>query len=241
MIVYLLLAAALAIVVWFIRDDRHELEHFKALTDTAARQRRYRIWLAKAFAIFLCSSLGGLALIGRLDGLSRLPDEFAPLAAMVPHTDHDQSTMLTGMAVGAIVAGSALALVLTKRKRGAKLMTLGDVEAILPRNRAELVYGALLSLNAGVTEELFFRVFLPLLIVLATGNALFAFVAATLIFGIIHLYQGVVGVVATTVLGAVFAGVYLATGSIWIAVAAHVLIDLNGLVLRPIVSGAWRA
>jgi membrane protease YdiL (CAAX protease family) len=81
---------------------------------------------------------------------------------------------------------------------------------------------------------------LPLLIASATGSVLLAFVAATLVFGLIHLYQGWVGVLATTALGALLGLFYLVTESLLVAIAVHVLIDLNGLVVDPIVSGAWR-
>jgi hypothetical protein len=31
------------------------------------------------------------------------------------------------------------------------------------------------------------------------------------------------------------------TGELWLAMVLHALIDLNSLVLRPILTGAWRA
>jgi len=37
------------------------------------------------------------------------------------------------------------------------------------------------------------------------------------------------------------AAVYLMTGSLWLAMLLHALIDLNSLVLRPALTGAWRA
>jgi membrane protease YdiL (CAAX protease family) len=54
-----------------------------------------------------------------------------------------------------------------------------------------------------------------------------------IVFGLAHAYQGWVGVLATTVVGAVFAGLYLSTGELWIVMAAHVVLDLLGLVVRP--------
>ena len=82
---------------------------------------------------------------------------------------------------------------------------LGDVEPLFPRNPDERRWTALIGANAGVGEELFFRLMLPLLITLVTGNASLAFAAAGLIFGLVHFYQGWVGILATTVAGFVFA------------------------------------
>jgi len=139
-----------------------------------------------------------------------------------------------GGSIGAgVVGGIAIAVFL--KKRAGKPITLGDIEAILPRNNAETVWTALLSLNAGLTEECFFRLLLPLLFVLLLHKLTLAFLLATLIFGIAHLYQGIVGILFTTVIGAVFAYIYLASGSLWLAIAVHAAFDLVGLVIRPTV------
>ena len=34
--------------------------------------------------------------------------------------------------------------------------------------------------------------------------------------------------------------VYLASGALWLAMLFHIVIDLNALVVRPVVTGAWR-
>ena len=61
-----------------------------------------------------------------------------------------------------------------------------------------------------------------------------AAVVLTLLFGVVHLYQGVAGVVSATLLGALMAAVALATGSLLLPVLLHAAIDLRGLLLtRP--------
>jgi membrane protease YdiL (CAAX protease family) len=132
--------------------------------------------------------------------------------------------------VGATVVATILA-----RRRGArgKALVLGDIEPLMPRNGAETFWTGLLSVNAGLGEELFFRLVLPLLIALVTGNTALAFVAAALVFGMVHSYQGWVGVLATTVLGLVFTGLYLASGALALPIAVHAGIDLMALVVRP--------
>ena len=51
---------------------------------------------------------------------------------------------------------------------------------------------------------------------------------------------GWVGVIATTALGAVMTGLYLMTGSLWVVMLVHVLVDLNGLVVTPVLGGVLK-
>ena len=72
------------------------------------------------------------------------------------------------------------------------------------------------------------------------GDGGLAFWLAVLIFGLGHIYQGVWGIVMTTIVGAVLGFVYLYSGNIWLAVAIHAGIDLWSLVVMPVLIG-WKA
>ena len=137
--------------------------------------------------------------------------------------------------------GGGLGAVLATRGNWRILKTIGNVGSLFPRNRPEIVHAAAMSIAAGVSEELAFRLFLPLLVALVSGSAFVAFGVAVAAFGAMHLYQGRAGVIATTLVGALMAAVYLMTGELWLAMVLHALIDLNSLVLRPMLTGAWRA
>ena len=76
-----LLLACQAALAWYTWRDLAEYAAFKQLTETADRQRSYRRWTLKAFALFAGGSLAGLAAMGRLGAVLTLPAEFAPLAA----------------------------------------------------------------------------------------------------------------------------------------------------------------
>lgn len=196
---------------------------------------RYRLWIVKPVLLFALPALAALALVGRLEALRGFPRELQPLADWLGDGLAIDADFLTGVAIGgAIVLLAALLL----RGRGFRL---GKVGALLPRHRGELVPAALLSLSAGVTEELFFRLALPLLIAQASGSSVAGMAAGIVLFGVAHRYQGWVGVAATTALGGLFAWFYVATGRIEAAIALHVLVDLVALVLRPALGGAWRA
>ncbi|WP_230481089.1 CPBP family intramembrane glutamic endopeptidase [Sphingomonas sp. Leaf21] len=232
----LLLLAALAGVWWFEKGDLGEYRRFKSLNDSHSRRMRFRLWLVRAALAFLAPVLVGLALIGRLDALTRMPEEFAGASAALPSVFAGGAAMqgmLAGGAVGGLIAGAVMAR-LRRRK------PIGDVSALLPRDRRELKYTAALSVMAGVTEEAFFRLYLPLLIAMLTGRAWIGFAAALALFGALHRYQGRVGVAATTALGAVMTGLYLMTGALWVVMLVHVLVDLNGLVVAPVMRGALR-
>lgn len=234
----ILLFLCLGSLAWFLRKDLADYSAFKRLTDTADRQRQYRAWLLKTFALFVCTTLVALAILGRLRALTALPPEFSPLFRVL--NSHAPSAslfhgMLMGILVGAMVGWTAVGFLLPRllRRRKVKPIQAGDIAALLPRNGAETVWTALLSVNAGLGEELYFRLLLPLLLATLGTGALAAFVIAGLIFGAVHFYQGIAGIVATTIIGGLMAVIYLWTGNLWIAVGAHALLDLVGLVVRP--------
>ncbi len=236
MLKLLLLLLSVAMLAWFVRNDAAEYAAFKRLTDTASRQRCYRTWVLKSFLVFFGTSIVSLLILRALPSLHTLPAEFIPLAArlgsVMPTTALLDKGFLIGFAIAAMITGILLGVLLAKKLKTSHA-TLGDIEPLMPRNAAETGWAALLALNAGLSEEIFFRLLLPLLLTGLLHNPLLAFAIATVLFGLVHFYQGVAGVVMTTLLGAVMAALYLWTGDLWIAIAAHAGLDLFGLVVRP--------
>lgn len=235
----LFLIVMLAAIMLFLRGDRAEWRSFKALADSDARCRRYRRWTVRLWICFALPALIALLALGRVGALARMPGELRAAATMLPHLAANASELITGLATGAIV-GLALVAMLARLRGGAATARLGDVSAMIPRNRAELGWTALLSLSAGITEEVAFRLVLPLLIALATGSVVAALLGAILLFGAMHLYQGWAGMLAATVAGSALTACYLATGALWVAIVLHASIDLSSLVVRPILAGVGR-
>ncbi|MEJ8631267.1 CPBP family intramembrane metalloprotease [Sphingomonas sp. I4] len=197
---------------------------------------RFRLWLARAALAFLLPVLIGLVLLGRTGALTAMPGEFAGAAGIMPSIIDDDgalSSLLIGGAIGGLVTGALLA-------RFWRRKPIGNVSALLPRDRREVKYALALSVMAGVTEEAYFRLYLPLLIAILTGQAWIGFAASLALFGAMHRYQGWAGVLATTALGAVMTGLYLMTGSLWVVMLVHTLVDVNGLVVLPLTGGVWR-
>jgi uncharacterized protein len=236
MIPALLLALQLAALAWFVRGDLSRLH--PALADPAARYRR---WIVKSWLGFALPALVTLLLLGEIAALWRLPATFASAAAQLPFVGGRELAILAASgAGGAAIATAATVLVTRRRRLDRPWGTVGDVAKLLPRHRAELLPAAALSVSAGMTEELAYRLALALTLAMLGVPALWAFALATLLFGAMHRYQGWAGVLATTVLGGLLCAIYLSTRLFWLPVAIHVAIDLNGLVLRPALTGAWR-
>lgn len=218
---------------------------FRRGRETPPGVARYRRWAMRQWLRFALPSLLALLLLGRIGAVATLPAAFATAIAPLPAFGRaDLAALALGGAIGVGVGGAATwAAMWWRRRRGRPdkpPWTLGELGSVLPRHRGELGWAAVLAVSAGVSEELAFRLLLPLLLVIVTGNAVAAFTLATIGFGAMHRYQGWVGIVATTAVGALLSAVYLISGALWAAMLVHAAIDLNGLVLRPALSGVWR-
>lgn len=100
------------------------------------------------------------------------------------------------------------------------------IVAILPRTASERSVFLALGLTAGVCEELFYRGYM-LWWGEAIGLPIWATVAlAAALFSFGHLYQGFDNAMRIFSLGVVFGAIAWLTGSIWIPIAAHALIDV---------------
>jgi membrane protease YdiL (CAAX protease family) len=244
-----LLAVALAAVAWFTWRDIAEYAAFKQLTDTRDRQARYRRWVLTAFGFFVGGSLAILAALGDLGCVIHAPKPFfgamrwAQTSLKAPGISPEFLGGLVGGVAIVVVAVTVVAIVRARRGGVAPKapLMLGDIAPLMPRNGAETLWTALLSINAGIGEELFFRLTLPLLLALVFGAVPAAFVAAAIVFGLVHVYQGWVGVLATTVLGLVLTGVYLWAGNLAVPMALHAGLDLISLVVRPTLARAVAA
>jgi membrane protease YdiL (CAAX protease family) len=235
-VVGVVLVGMLAVlVVRAVRRDRREYGLFKRYRSTVRRQRMLRKWLLESVLWLGGSALILLVLvwpfIGRmLEQVEQWPAMVAFRAAIASGGGFAQGAIIGGSV--ALVAGVVLSVVFAKTD--GEVPTLGDIHALLPRNRAELKYGWALSINAGVVEELLFRLALPAALFAVCGNALAAVLVSLVVFGGMHAYQGIGGVIGTLVFGAILMFVFLATGSILWAILAHALFDLRSLVLIPV-------
>lgn len=111
--------------------------------------------------------------------------------------------------------------------------SLGALRHFLPHGEREFSSFIRVSITAGIVEEVIYRGFV-LWYLLLVMPAWAAVVVSSVVFGLGHSYQGRKGMVRVTLVGAVFAVLYLLTGSIWVPVAGHILLDVlqGGIVVN---------
>src|SRR6056297_1613239 len=102
---------------------------------------------------------------------------------------------------------------------------LRDQAWALPVNRREAAWFiGPVSISAGICEELLFRAYLiPWL-----DQALpiwAAVLLSSVLFGLLHAYQGPAGMVRTAAVGLVLALIFLATGSLLVPILLHIVVD----------------
>ena len=194
-----------------------------------ARARFYRSWTVQGWLLMF-------AVLALVFGILRWTP--AHIGLRWPQVDfHAGSGFVAGM-LGAAVAGLLLGVVMARRqaatgKAPTAPAVTGDVLRMLPRTPRERRGFALLSLTAGITEEVIWRGFLltALAVVFPHAPAWLLLLPMALVFGWAHLYQGWSGVLVTAILGAILGGVYIGTGSLLLPIVLHALVDLRALLI----------
>jgi uncharacterized protein len=239
MLGWLWVAAMTAGMIGWVRHDARAYARFKTVTDSAERRGFYWRWTIQSFAVLIGASAVSLWLAGAWQSPFRFPVAFAPAHAWLtpPAAASDGSTdTMVGMAIGMTLGLGAVAFVQYRRWRTMTAPVIGDIEPLLPRNRREMLAVLPLSLNAGFSEELFFRLALPLLLHHLTDSLPLALGVSAVAFGLAHAYQGWKGVLATGAVGCLLTAMYLSHGSLLRVMIVHALIDVVALIVRPALS-----
>ncbi len=157
------------------------------------------------------------------------------------HRDAGEASWLPGFEfiigfMGAALVALFLPIFLMMRSeitRARIAKSLEKLNFILPQTAEERRWFVLVAITAGVCEEILYRGFLihyfrdlPISI-----GVIGALVLSSSVFGFAHLYQGVVGIVQTTILGALFGLIFIVTGSLLLPMVLHALIDLRILLI----------
>jgi CAAX protease family protein len=146
------------------------------------------------------------------------------------------SGVATGIAIGALAALALRPILVAFSPKAAAGIRkqFGALEAMLPRDGRQLCWGLVVSVFAGVFEEIAYRGYLMAYF----GTWLDpwgALAASSLLFGLAHLYQGKWGVPTTALLGALFGWVYIETGSLILPMLLHAALDISAMVTAWIV------
>lgn len=105
---------------------------------------------------------------------------------------------------------------------------------LLPQDSLEALAFVGLVVTVAVCEEFLYRGFVFIAFYRAFGDSAAAAIAGSaLLFAAAHAYQGRRGIIVTFVVGLVFAGVRLWTGSLVAPMVAHLVTDLIAGLLAP--------
>ncbi|MAI88887.1 CPBP family intramembrane glutamic endopeptidase [Ponticaulis sp.] len=230
-----ILAIASLLVVYQILKDRTQFPKFVALETSQERRDYFRTSVLDSAFRYGVLGVVGLYVLGELSGLIAFPAIFEPgraltFAWLTPNPDQ---LYLFGYGLAGIVFILFTIITILPFYMKAEDLPQDGVMAMLARNWKEAKWSTLLSINAGVSEEIFFRLMLPLAAFHLTGNILISFGIAALYFGIAHAYQGIGGIIVTGVLGLLFTLIYVLTAQLWLVILIHILVDLRGLILLP--------
>ncbi|MGC1108029.1 MAG: CPBP family intramembrane glutamic endopeptidase [Candidatus Acidiferrales bacterium] len=99
------------------------------------------------------------------------------------------------------------------------------VERLLPRTRKEKYVAIALVLTVAACEEFIYRGFIQALFQQVLSSALAGALVSAIFFALAHLYQGRRGILTTFVVGLLFSGVRIWTGSLWPSMFIHFAID----------------
>ena len=179
------------------------------------RLRTYRIAMAALWA----SALAIVALWianGRTWGM----------VGLVPVFSGGTVGILFGLVVVAAVALRQARAGVDERQAEVMKRRIGGGVRLMPHSGRELGEFSLLAITAGICEEVIYRGFFVWYLQALGLPLLPAAGVSCVVFGFAHLYQGVRGVILTTVIGAFLSGVYLLSGSLFPGMLIHALMDL---------------
>ncbi|MFJ8063682.1 CPBP family intramembrane glutamic endopeptidase [Psychrobacillus sp. NPDC096426] len=137
--------------------------------------------------------------------------------------------------IGAITTLVVYALIFIftpKLKQGFSKWMNNQIDAIrfmLPITLRERILFIFVAITAGFCEEVVFRsVLLYYFEHLPFEFSIVSLIIVlSLLFGIVHLYQGWKGVLGTAYLGGILLYVFLVTGNLWLCILIHFLIDVK--------------
>ncbi|MGW6024986.1 CPBP family intramembrane glutamic endopeptidase [Streptomyces sp. NPDC055099] len=144
----------------------------------------------------------------------------SPVTTIVVIVTMGAVTVVSGRKMRALAAG------------GRNVPGLASIQAMLPRTAKERRLAIAVAVTDGICAELVYR---GLLIAFAVGvldlNLYVAAALSALVYAVAGVYQGRSGVIAFGLVGALFAGLYVSTGSLLLPVAVHIALSVRDLTL----------
>ena len=226
LVAFLILATPLTFVDAIFLGVLLELLPVLAVAQVQARDgmavNRTEIYLTSGFSILVLGLISlGLGL--QTLGLERL--------GLGPHPRDITAEVL--WTVTLVVAGILILLGFSLIRKRIGSIENRIIRDLMPVTSREKKFFVGLALCAGFGEEVAYRGYAVSALVMATGSPFFALLSTSAAFGVLHSYQGKLGVVRTSLVGLLMGVAFIHIGSLWPPMIAHALIDLVvGLALR---------
>lgn len=174
--------------------------------------RAVDLWFNSALLFFVLGVLPWLwVLTTRRGGWQGMIDYFGLGAPGRP--------MLLGLAlgVGLVIALLIVGLIMQLLGTGGENAAIGPIQAIMT-----LPLALAISVSAAVGEEILFR---------GVIQKHIGVVAQAIVFGLLHAYQGVYGIIVTALLALLFGYIVKYRRTLWIPIVAHFTFDFIQLVV----------
>lgn len=159
---------------------------------------------------------------------------WAPNGWMAPAFAPLPTIELVGWIGGLVAGGLGLIGALSPLDTRAGSRGRATLRRLMPRSDRERRVFAVLSITAGLGEEVAYRGYAIAVIQLLVPGGWTAAALSSVAFGLLHGYQGPIGILRTGLMGFVLAVPVVVTGNLVPSMVAHMLIDIiAGLVLGP--------
>lgn len=143
-------------------------------------------------------------------------------------------TSLLPLGLGLLLVAAIIVLLRSRNKaiwarpdRIEKLRSgMAFADPLVPATRSELSLFKLVSVTAGICEEIIFRGFLIWYFAAWMGPVL-AILASSVVFGFGHIYLSLAHAPRTALVGVILGFLVLGTGSLWPAIIIHAALDWN--------------
>jgi membrane protease YdiL (CAAX protease family) len=110
--------------------------------------------------------------------------------------------------------------------------SLDTVRRLLPKTSTERAVWVVVSITAGICEEVLYRGWLLSFFAATLGSVWLGLLISSIIFGFAHAYQGRPAILGTGAIGAIFGFLFILSGSLIPGQVLHAAMDLNnGLAL----------
>ena len=216
----------------------HTARHFRKLSDEDMRAWRIRQhWQSTLLLWTLC-----LLAIGMWTGEGR---EWVD-AWLLPRGDLWQTILggIIALVASGILLGSSRSVTADDASRYLEALSENQfMVELMPGRQSEYRSWAVLSVTAGITEEIVYRGILVGLLMPSLGLA-GAFGISVLVFAAGHLYQDRQSLMKVLLVGAGLSVLVILSGSVWPAVVLHAAIDLASgrtlMLAKQVVGGPRR-